>query len=250
MRARLPILTFHAIEPGRSADALPVGVLRACLTALRERGFTTVDLSVAAALARSGDPPPPGAVVLTFDDAYRSVYEHAYPLLAELGMTATVFVAVGDVGATDRLPPLGGRERMSWSELGELAVAGFSIGAHSISHGDLTRLPAPELERELAGSRARIEAALGVAVSSFAYPYGRHDARVREGARRLYACACSDRLGFVRAGSDPYALERIEMYYFARPALAGLIASPLVPAYLAARSVPRTARRLARMRAR
>ena len=36
--------------------------------------------------------------VLTFDDAYESVFENAFPLLKELGFTATVFAITNYIG--------------------------------------------------------------------------------------------------------------------------------------------------------
>jgi peptidoglycan/xylan/chitin deacetylase (PgdA/CDA1 family) len=41
---------------------------------------------------------PPRAVCLTFDDGYRSVHDYALPILNELALPATVFVASGYVG--------------------------------------------------------------------------------------------------------------------------------------------------------
>ena len=57
-------------------------------------------------------------------------------------------------------------------ELLELASAGMTIGAHTLSHPMLSQLP-PELARaEISESRARLEAALEKRVWAFAYPFG------------------------------------------------------------------------------
>jgi hypothetical protein len=47
----------------------------------------------------------------------------------------------------------------------------------------------------------------------------------------------------VTRASDEYALERVEMYYFSRRPIFDLLATPLLPAYLRFRAVPRNARR-------
>jgi peptidoglycan/xylan/chitin deacetylase (PgdA/CDA1 family) len=57
-------------------------------------------------------------------------------------------------------------------ELLELASAGMTIGAHTLSHPMLSQLP-PELARaEISESRARLESVLEKRVWAFAYPFG------------------------------------------------------------------------------
>ena len=51
---------------------------------------------------RSRTAPPIAAI--TFDDGYRDVYEHAFPLLQRKGLPATVFVATSYVGTDGVLP--------------------------------------------------------------------------------------------------------------------------------------------------
>ncbi len=58
------------------------------------------------------------------------------------------------------------------SELRELAAAGMTIGAHTLSHPVLSQAPLGSARREIAESRARIESALEKRVWAFAYPFG------------------------------------------------------------------------------
>jgi peptidoglycan/xylan/chitin deacetylase (PgdA/CDA1 family) len=58
------------------------------------------------------------------------------------------------------------------AELQQLAAAGMTIGAHTLTHPILSQLP-PELAwTEIAESRSRLEAALGKEIWAFAYPFG------------------------------------------------------------------------------
>jgi peptidoglycan/xylan/chitin deacetylase (PgdA/CDA1 family) len=41
---------------------------------------------------------PERALIITFDDGYRDNYTHAFPILREMGLCATIFLAVGHVG--------------------------------------------------------------------------------------------------------------------------------------------------------
>jgi peptidoglycan/xylan/chitin deacetylase (PgdA/CDA1 family) len=124
-----------------------------------------------------------------------------------------------------------------------MSAAGITFGAHACTHRDLTRLTAAEVEDEMAGSKAVIEDRLGVAVRGFAYPFGRFDARSHAIARRHFAFACADTLGFASATSDPWALPRVETYYLRGRRTVALVASPWLATYLAARRGPRAVRR-------
>jgi hypothetical protein len=67
-------------------------------------------------------------------------------------------------------------------------------------------------DSEIAGSRARLTRAIGVEVTSFAYPFGIEDDGVRDRVRRAgYAQAVTTRTGAVTADSDPLRLPRLEV---------------------------------------
>jgi peptidoglycan/xylan/chitin deacetylase (PgdA/CDA1 family) len=245
--AHLPILTFHAVDDAGDVGAFPPLVFREALARLRRDGFRTLHLTDAAVMLRRGDALPDRAVVLTFDDGYRSVYTDAFPALQEHGMTATVFLAVGapgQAGAADRLPSLTGRDMLGWREVREMARAGIAFGAHTLTHADLTALPADRIEAEVRGSRAVIEQQLGAPAPGFAYPFGRFDAPSHAVVRRHFDFACSDVFALATHASDPWALERVDMFYFRGPRRVGLVASRWLPLLVRAIATPRAARRL------
>lgn len=243
---QLAILTFHGFATPASTISFPPAILRSGLAQLARKGFRSLDLLDAVEILRAGSPLPSKSLVITIDDGYESAYREAFPILQEHGMTATVFVTTGRRASrnpSDRLPPIEGQAMVSWRELREMVEAGFTIGAHTLTHPDLTRLGESEAEAEIVGAKTILEDRLGVSVRSFAYPRGRYDGQAREIAARHYSCACSDRLGLVTRASDNYALERVEMYYFSRGPIFNLLTTPLLSAYLRFRALPRNARR-------
>lgn len=191
------VLGYHAVS---DAVASPQTVRRAQLrrhvAALVERRYVGVTFNRAVL-----DPGPEHRFAVTFDDGERSVLEHAFPVLSELGVPGTVFVPAGTVGAPGLL---------GWDELRLLVAAGWEVGSHSITHACLTRLDDAALDEELRGSRELIEAQLGISCRSIAYPYGESDARVRAAAARVgYAAGCTiggplraDALSWPRVGVD------------------------------------------------
>jgi len=237
-----PILTFHAIDTRPSVISFSPAVFERGAYLLHNLGYRTLSLPDLCNCMARGVSFPDRSVVITFDDGYQSVYDRAFPVLQQYGMTATVFLTVGSTKQT-RLPPMEGRPMLSWSEIKEMHRAGIAFGAHTMTHPDLTRLPAATLEAEVLDSKRAIEDVLGASVVTFAYPFGRYDERCRELVSRHFLCACSDRLGLLRKTSDPHAMERVDAYYLRTERLFRTIPTSFFPLYVKARSFPRRIRR-------
>jgi peptidoglycan/xylan/chitin deacetylase (PgdA/CDA1 family) len=150
------------------------------------RGETLVDALTAPSTER--------ALVVTFDDAHRSVLEHAFPVMESLGLPGTVFVPT-DYAGTDS--PMGwdgydvwmGGEHqdellcLGWDDLRRLADRGWEIGSHTCSHPRLTQVSDEALALELTESRQICEREMGRRCHSIAYPYSYVDDRVLRATR-------------------------------------------------------------------
>ena len=202
----LLVLCYHAVSERWPADlSVTPASLREQLGSLVARGYRGVIFADAVLGAPEGP-----TVAVTFDDAYRSVAQLAGPILADLGLPATVFVPTAFPGA-ERPMAWPGIDRwvgtefepelapLDWDELRELADGGWEIGSHTRSHPHLPELDDAALARELAGSRADCERELGRPCRSLAYPYGDHDDRAIEAARAA---------GYSAAGTLPSRLHR------------------------------------------
>ncbi len=86
------------------------------------------------------------------------------------------------------------------------------IGAHTVSHYRISSLPEDQALQELAGSRQRLRARLGIDCRHFAFPYGRSgDCGKRDFdlAREAgFVSASTTRKGLVRQGQDLFSLPR------------------------------------------
>jgi peptidoglycan/xylan/chitin deacetylase (PgdA/CDA1 family) len=134
-------------------------------------------------------------------------------VLKDLGFPATFFVIAG---FADRArPPRAYWEtwgHLGWTDLARLVNDGFELGAHSVTHPDLTHCSDGQLHEEVDGARRLLEGRLGVGVSSFSYPYGRHDARVRRAVQAAgFRLACTSTYGRNDVLKSPYEVRRTEI---------------------------------------
>jgi peptidoglycan/xylan/chitin deacetylase (PgdA/CDA1 family) len=251
MATRLPILMFHDISDQRKPISFPAAVFQRSMGRLHSNGFRTLTLLEMVACLQAGALFPDRSFAITFDDGYRTVYDQAFPVLQRYGMTATVFVTPGvtkPANSAERLPALEGRTMLSWQEIREMQDAGMDIGAHTCTHPRLTQLPMERIAAEMLGSKTIIREMLGRPVACFAYPFGRYDARIRDLAAQHFCCALSDKLGFVTADSDPFALERVDAHFLRTDRTSALMVSEWFPWYVGARTVTRGIKRAIQMR--
>jgi peptidoglycan/xylan/chitin deacetylase (PgdA/CDA1 family) len=194
-RGSLPplVLAYHGVADvplRRDRHGLFVRAedLRRQIAKLRSWGYRLVTFGELARLvAESGGA---GHAALTFDDGLVDNLEALAPLLEAEGAPATVFVVSGWLGHPHRSVPW--TRIMTATELGELRATGVEIGAHSVSHPDLSTLSYEAAFRELAGSKSELEDVLGEPVEVAAYPYGRANAETVRACRDAgFLAACS-----------------------------------------------------------
>jgi len=234
------VLTYHSIGEDRPPLGISPQRLEAQLDLLEQAGFRPVSLPALVTSLEQGRVLPEPSFCMTFDDGYRDFETHALPILARRRIPATLFVTA----SADRAALAGGvgHPLVDLEALPGLPDRGVTVGAHSISHVDLTRVDDATLEIELAEGRAILERYLGDRVEHFAYPFGRLDRRVRAAAGRFYRSACTTQLECVPPGQDPLAIPRIDAHYLRSPLLRLLLRRRRPQAYLGFR------RRLRRLR--
>lgn len=242
----LPILLFHALDNSPSNIAFSPKSFEKAMYTLYLAGYQTLDLSTISKYLQENKVFPKNSFVITFDDGYKSVYEQAFPILQKYNFTATIFITVGKtkpVTAFERLPSMQGRTMLSWQEIKLMQAANITIGSHTLTHPNLTKLSKAEQTTEIYNSKIMIEDILGTEVNSFAYPYGIYNKTSLELVQEHYSCACSTELKLVNFTSQLYLLERVETYYLRQENLFNLMMTKgLLPVYLQLRNIPRKIR--------
>lgn len=195
------------------------------MNALRRAGHCAIAIDDFVAWLEGAATLPSASIVITFDDGFQGVREHALPVLERLGWPFVVFLVSDLIGENDvwthaqnpsgaTYPLLGVREII------DMQQRGVSFQSHTRSHASLTKLDDAALVDELEGSRKRLAEMLGRDVAFLAYPYGHVDDRVRAATRAAgYRAAFSTRPGFNRRDVDRHAIRRIDIFGTDTPAM-------------------------------
>jgi peptidoglycan/xylan/chitin deacetylase (PgdA/CDA1 family) len=178
-RQRSVVLGYHGVANSRLRDdpsllQVSPARFRRQLELLLAAGFDFVTLQELARRADGGTPEP-GLAAVTFDDGMRNNHSIAFPILSEYGIPATVYVTIGFMGGVSPWVGAGGDGAMiEEPELRELAAAGWELGAHTMTHPDMSTLDYDACLGEIVDSREALQRISGASVTTFAYPFGRY----------------------------------------------------------------------------
>ncbi len=180
------------------------------LEILEQDGFTILPLAELEQRSRQQMSTEKLAAI-TFDDAYISIYETAYPKLKARGWPFTIFVATGYVENGNPL-------YLTWAQLREMYENGASIENHTHSHAHLIRrqpTETPDNWRDRVSSeivRAQRElTGRGFNPTAFAYPYGEYNAAILEIVAELGLRGYGQQSGAIGPYSHPLLLPRFPL---------------------------------------
>lgn len=172
-----PVLCYHKVERRRE-----LGVTRlsprhfaAQVQALAQAGWRGLTLREFSAIASGQCRARERELLITFDDAYRGLRDHAFPVLRDAGFGAACFVITEYAGRLNRWDvAYGGRRfaHLTWRDIDRWHALGIDFGSHSATHPRLRWIDDRRLDDELRRSRRALESALGTAVGAIAYPFG------------------------------------------------------------------------------
>ncbi len=134
-------LAYHDVEdtdPDQTYVSVSTEHLIEQFAWLRENGYQPVTVDQILTASKGGKPLPPRALLLTFDDGYRSFYTRVFPLLKAYNWPAVLAPVSSWVDTPDdQTVDFGGkptdRERfLTWRQIREVSRSGLvEIGAHT-----------------------------------------------------------------------------------------------------------------------
>ena len=147
--------------------------------------------------------------VITFDDAYKSVYETAWPILKRYGYPFSVYVNAESVS-------LGQKHSMTWEQIKEMSDAGVQFANHTYTHLHMIRKQEGEseqqwlerLDSEIDRTDALIFENTGQKLNVLAYPFGEYNMELKAFLKDKDYVALAQHSGAVAEHSDLQALPR------------------------------------------
>lgn len=174
---RIPILLYHYVEVitdkndtiRQSLNISPF-IFEEQIKTLKEAGYDFLTASDLGRIIVGKEKPPKKAILLTFDDGYRTFYTDTYPILKKYQVKATQYVVVNFLNRLNYL---------SLNQVKEIADEGLvEIGAHTMDHTFLKDIDLKTAQYQIYESKNKLEALLNKKITSFAYPYGAFDLSV------------------------------------------------------------------------
>ena len=200
------LLIYHRVGGG-SVDERDLATDRFDAQLDELTGHEVVSIEEAADRLGRGDERP--SFVLTFDDGFGDVYEHAWPRLRERGLPFTLYLTTAYVGGEmrwDGSTATAAGHALTWPQLDEMVASGLcTIGNHTHTHARPERLTAEELDR----CTAEVEQRLGVRPQHFAYTWGVPVPAMATDLRARFRTAATGHVGRNRTGDDPMTWHRV-----------------------------------------
>jgi len=208
------VLMYHRFGEERYPTTnIRLEQFKAQLDYLQREGFTIWPLRRMLDAIFNGGDIPDKTVSLTVDDAYLSVYTHAFPILRQRALPMTVFVSTDAVDEE-------GVGIMSWQQMREMQRHGIDFANHGAGHlhlahrkeGESHRQWCKRIRRDLEQARNRLEQELGPQGRPLlAYPFGEYNTELAQLVGSMGYLALGQHSGAIGPNSDRLALPRFAM---------------------------------------
>jgi peptidoglycan/xylan/chitin deacetylase (PgdA/CDA1 family) len=197
---------YHHVSDVPGLVTVSPRTFRAQMQYLKEAGWKTLSLSEVEAFFL-GAPTPKKSALITFDDGYADNYIHAFPILEELGLRATIFVITStlrdlEIEREGTLPGHKGakeimrgnhpeRAALTWPEVERMRKSGWiEFASHTHTHRRWDReVPDPKerrqaMKEDLALSASILQKRLDAPCRHLCWPWGIYDSEMIDQARK------------------------------------------------------------------
>lgn len=160
------VLMFHditcdQIDTTYADYSITIGSFEKMICELQNRGKPIVNIDeFIDSKTRSG-------ILISFDDAFEGVYKWAFPFLKSRELPFVVFQTINQLDTEGKLSSDMIRSMLEYT--------GCELGAHGISHRNLSQLNRHSTTCEISMPKMELESKFKTSIRSMAYPYGSFD---------------------------------------------------------------------------
>ncbi len=169
----LTVIYYHEVVPngqGAHYQKIDIDKFEEQMRYLSENGFTTLKFSQLKGKL------PKKAVIVSFDDGLRSVYENAIPIMKKYGIVSNVYLPTKYIGNDLKF--------MDW-EMVQNAGDDVEFQAHTHSHVDVRTLLFQELQEEIESSDVLFKEKLNFMPTALCLPYGAYDRKSKKNLKAI-----------------------------------------------------------------
>ncbi len=139
-------------------------------------------------------------ILITIDDAFKSFYENAWPILKKDKIPFLLFVST---------KPVGNEGYMTWDEIREIEKSEFGvIGHHSHSHDYLIDKKYQEFVTDIKKADKIFLNEIGYIPSLFSYPFGEYSKEMSDYISRNFNISFGQHSGVIDINKERYELPR------------------------------------------
>lgn len=210
---RIPILLYHYVENVqdpkdtiRKSLSIPPAVFGLQVQTLKDNGYTFMTTGELGMVLDGKMTLPKNPVILTFDDGYRDFYTDVFPILQQYNAKAVAYIISDFINSPNYL--------FDWQLRSIISSKLVEVGAHTLTHPDLTKLPLIAMQDQITQSKSALENMFGIPVVSFAYPYGTFNQQTVAAVKLAgFSTAVTTLPGIIATQNNRYFLYRIRPGY-------------------------------------
>ena len=173
---------------------------------LKENNFHVLPITTLIDFFYNEKPLPQKSVFITIDDAYKSFYEYAFPILKKFNFPFGIFLSTNFVANNEN------SDFMSWKMLREIKKNGGDIFNHSHKHESFIEYSSKEIIEDVMLAEKIINENLGEEEKIISYPYGESNKTVEELIQKLgYKIGFSQHSSPIHFRENKYNLPRFSI---------------------------------------
>lgn len=170
---KIPITMCHGIDTKKAKAPLTAKHFERLIKVAADLGFESINYDDLEAWQAGRGTLPKKPIMLDFDHPVQSIRHEVHDTMTQYGFKGNLFVNTGPMHPNYNGKPRGDAW-MTWDELRDLVDMGWHIGAHTVTHPNLSELSLKDPEghrirEELIQCDEEIEKELGIKPKAFAF---------------------------------------------------------------------------------